>query len=138
VQPGVLAERRGVRFVSDIGYMGIRDGAFDAIFCIHVLEHALEDRLALAEIRRILKPGGTAIIMVPAHLGPETHEWGRPDPLFCYHVRDYSVHDFRRRLGGFRVEEITPSGLLDADGRERFQLHDSVIVYCCTKSDSLA
>jgi SAM-dependent methyltransferase len=137
MQPGALASFRGPRFASDIRSMGIRDGAFDAVFCIHVLEHVLEDRQAISEVRRILKPGGTAVIMVPAHLGPETHEWGRPDPLFCYHVRDYSIHDFKRRLEGFQVEEVTPGGLLDAGEREQFQLLDSAIVYCCTKPDSV-
>ena len=34
------------------------DGCFDAVICSHVLEHVADDRKALNELRRILKPGG--------------------------------------------------------------------------------
>jgi SAM-dependent methyltransferase len=135
LQPGALASFPGPRFASDIRNMGVRDGAFDAVFCIHVLEHVVEDRQALAEIQRILKPGGVAVIMVPGHFGPETLEWGRPDPMFCGHVRDYAMHDFKRRLEGFLVEEIAPGGLMGPDERGQFQVPDAAIVFCCTKQN---
>jgi 2-polyprenyl-3-methyl-5-hydroxy-6-metoxy-1,4-benzoquinol methylase len=45
--------------------MGFRDGAFDAIICIENLEHVADDERALAEFRRVLKPGGRIVISVP-------------------------------------------------------------------------
>jgi SAM-dependent methyltransferase len=41
------------------------DGSFDAIICSHVLEHVPDDRAAMRELRRILRPGGWAIVQVP-------------------------------------------------------------------------
>lgn len=39
--------------------------SFDAILCNHVLEHVMEDRRAMAELRRVLRPGGWAMLQVP-------------------------------------------------------------------------
>ena len=39
--------------------------SFDFLICNHVLEHVDDDRLALSEINRVLKPGGWAILMCP-------------------------------------------------------------------------
>lgn len=49
----------------DIMDMPFADGSFDAVLCSHVLEHVDDDRRALAEIRRVLRPGGWAILMSP-------------------------------------------------------------------------
>lgn len=38
-------------------------GAFDAIYCIEVLQHLPDTGLALAEMARVLKPGGTLLII---------------------------------------------------------------------------
>jgi SAM-dependent methyltransferase len=41
------------------------DSSFDVVMCNHVLEHVDDDRRALREIRRVLRPRGTAILMSP-------------------------------------------------------------------------
>ena len=38
----------------------------------HVLEHITDDRAAMRELRRILRPGGWAIVMVPIEHGRTT------------------------------------------------------------------
>ena len=43
----------------------LRDGAFDAVFCIETLEHVADETQALAELRRILRPGGHVVLTVP-------------------------------------------------------------------------
>ena len=50
------------------------DNAFDLVLSHEVLEHVSDDRLAAAEMVRVLKPGGRAVIFVPNRLYPfETH-----------------------------------------------------------------
>lgn len=49
----------------DIQKIGYPDASFDAIVCNHVLEHVDDDRRALAELYRVLKRGGWALLQVP-------------------------------------------------------------------------
>ncbi|HEU4587397.1 MAG TPA: methyltransferase domain-containing protein [Gemmatimonadales bacterium] len=41
------------------------DASFDAILCYHVLEHVDDDRRAMRQLRRVLRPGGWALFEVP-------------------------------------------------------------------------
>lgn len=51
-------------------------GSFRVVCMLDVLEHLEDDRLALGELRRVLSPGGTAVVTVPAH--PFLHSgWDR-------------------------------------------------------------
>ena len=50
------------------------DGAFDAVIAAEILEHIPGDAAAMAEIARVLRPGGTAAVTVPAWL-PERICW---------------------------------------------------------------
>jgi SAM-dependent methyltransferase len=100
----------------NIEAMDIGDGTYDCVVCSHVLEH-VDDRLALAEIHRVLRPGGIAIIMVPLIEGwARTYEnpsittavgrklhFGQSD-----HVRFFGA-DVRGRISsvGFELDEFT-------------------------------
>ena len=101
----------------DITAMTFGDGEFDAIVCNHVLEHLHDDRRAMTELFRVLKPGGFAILQVPfsanlaaTHEDPTVtspeereREFGQRD-----HVRIYAHDDYLARLvrAGFAVEEF--------------------------------
>jgi hypothetical protein len=43
----------------------VRSGSIDAFFALHVLNHVKDDGRALAEVARVLKPGGLACVTVP-------------------------------------------------------------------------
>lgn len=97
----------------DIQDIPLDDDTFDAILCSHVLEHVPDDRRAMRELRRVLKPGGWALVLVPIDSSrAETHEdpsiTSRADRRREYwqedHVRLYG-RDFARRLEeeGFAV-----------------------------------
>lgn len=56
--------------VSDLRSIGAASGAFDYLYSMGTIEHFREYRLAVAECRRVLKPGGRAIIGVPNRFDP--------------------------------------------------------------------
>jgi ubiquinone/menaquinone biosynthesis C-methylase UbiE len=50
------------------------DGTFDVVLLHEVLEHVTNDLATLREVRRVLRPGGRAVIFCPNRLYPfETH-----------------------------------------------------------------
>jgi SAM-dependent methyltransferase len=61
---GDLVHRADLRM--DLGRLPFADGIFDLLYCSHVLNMLPDDRPALAEIFRVLRPGGHALIQVPA------------------------------------------------------------------------
>ena len=126
----------------DIAAIPHPDDTFDAILCIHVLEHVPDDRAAMRELARVLKPGGWAIVMVPIALDrPETHE----DPSItdpaereraywqADHVRLYGA-DFPRRLreAGFEVNVDPWVRELDPQVRTRYGLFAQEDIYVCS------
>jgi SAM-dependent methyltransferase len=63
--------------VGDGCRMEFGDSSFDTVLAIQVLEHVFEPGRMVAEIGRVLRPGGTAILLVPQtgtmHLAPRWH-----------------------------------------------------------------
>jgi SAM-dependent methyltransferase len=59
-------------YVCDLQQIPVEDGRFDFIILTQVLEHVPEPRLVLAELHRVLKPGG--VMMCSAPLCYEEHE----------------------------------------------------------------
>ena len=129
----------------DITNIEYEDNVFDVIICNHVLEHIPDDRKAMAELYRVLKPGGWAILQVPISLSldrtledstittPEEREkiFGQED-----HVRIYAK-DYKDRLVlvGFRVKVDRFEGKgSDSDIRKYGLLRDENI-YVCSKPE---
>jgi SAM-dependent methyltransferase len=55
----------------DVTEIDLPDHSFDAVLCSHVLEHVTDDRAAMKELRRIVKPGGWAILDAPVEMDRE-------------------------------------------------------------------
>jgi len=70
-----------------------RDGSFDVVLALDVLEHIERDREALASLVRLARPGGYVVITVPAH----PILFGRHDRRFS-HVRRYSRNGLKEIL----------------------------------------
>lgn len=96
----------------DITSLPFSDKSFSTIICVHVLEHIPDDRKAMREIHRVLKPEGKAILQIP--FGEKTIEdiddGTEKDRSQKYgqgeHVRIYGLDDYLERLKetGFTVE----------------------------------
>ena len=65
-------------------------GTFDLITCLDVIEHTADDRTALSELRRVCKPGGWALLTVPAYQAL----WSTHDEA-NHHYRRYSRRTLR-------------------------------------------
>jgi glycosyltransferase involved in cell wall biosynthesis len=78
-------------------------GQFDTVVCLNVLEHVPDEDTALANLRRVLVPGGRALVLVPQ--GPWL--FGSLDRALD-HVKRYTPEDLRVALtsAGFEVETL--------------------------------
>lgn len=67
-----FAERRLrlAAVVADVRAIPFRAGAFDAVYSMGTIEHFAETEVALAEIARVVRPGGRAVIGVPNRHDP--------------------------------------------------------------------
>lgn len=86
------------------------DGSFDVVVCNHVLEHVPDDRRAMREVRRVLRPDGWAMLLVPDVQLPhtaETPDIDDPDEM----LRLYGQRDHVRRYGWDYLDRLRDSGL---------------------------
>ena len=99
----------------DIMSLPFPDESFDMIICNHVLEHVTDDRVAMRELHRVLRPDSPALLQVPIALAlQETFEdptaITEEDRILLFgqrdHVRLYAAEDYMARLEavGFRVD----------------------------------
>ncbi len=126
--------------ITDIPYPA---ESFDAILCSHVLEHVPDDRKAMSEMLRVLKPGGWAILQVPiAYDRKQTFEDSTivspEDRLKFYgqedHVRFYGL-DYAERLRavGFEVNVDGYVRELDSILSKKYALNLQEDIYLCSK-----
>jgi ubiquinone/menaquinone biosynthesis C-methylase UbiE len=94
--------------VADGQQLPFPDATFDRIIAAEVMEHIPDDEQAAAELARVLKPGGTIAITVPAWL-PEVVCWKLSDEYHAPkveggHVRIYTEGELRRKLAATGLE----------------------------------
>lgn len=122
----------------DIHQMPFPHGSFDVVLCNHVLEHVQDDIQAMREIRRVLRPGGWAILQVPFFHPVPDHTVEDPrivtpadrEKAFGQddHVRKYGK-DYRERIerSGLKAEALTFAAELDSP--ERFGVSKNEVLY---------
>jgi len=100
----------------DLQAIDLPDGCVDVMLCAHVLEHVPDTDKALAELRRVIAPGGHLLLQVPVlqgHTGaptePEFH--GDNTPVFWRFGFDLTA---RLRGRGFTTELLCTAQLADA------------------------
>jgi SAM-dependent methyltransferase len=122
-----LARRAGLdaRVVDDAAQLPFADGSFDAALCVEVLEHLFAPADAVAEIRRVLRPGGTLVASTPnaaywrlrADLlrgvwNPHGDERAIDEPWRDPHIRFFTPASLERMLrrAGFRTVAVGAHG----------------------------
>ncbi len=86
------------KVVTSVTAMSFDTASFDCVLCSEVLEHIPDDQKAVAELRRVLKPGGMLIVTVPY----QKRLWAEDDE-YVGHVRRYDPGELEQKLraGGF-------------------------------------
>jgi len=84
------------------------DAAFDRIIASEVAEHIEDDEAALAELFRVLRPGGVLAVTIPARL-PERICWALSDDYHAPnqpggHVRIYQRGELRSKMAAAGLE----------------------------------
>jgi hypothetical protein len=142
VGPGVMSH-------FDIQQTPFPDEVFDVVICNHVMEHVADDSVAMAEVYRVLKPGGWALLQVPVALALDhtiedptattesqrIERFGQED-----HVRLYSRADYIQRLkaSGFEVKVENYPIALGSAKVDRFGLVEEEEVFLCSKNSPRA
>jgi len=126
----------------DITDIALDPESVDLIICSHVLEHVQEDTKAMSELRRVLRPGGTALILGPVDYGrPATYEdrsiVSPKARLEAFeqndHVRIYGADfDDRLRAAGFQVDANHYAERLGQQAVVLYGLQGDEIIYVCT------
>ena len=129
---------------ADICDLPFKDNSYDVILCNHVLEHIPDDKKAMQELYRVLKPGGMGIFQIPQDLNRATtfaddsitDQKERAKIFGQYdHVRIYGRDYFDKlRSIGFIIIEEDYTKKLDAALVERYCLAKGEIIPVCYKN----
>lgn len=98
--------------VMDMHDLRFNDGVFDLVYASHVLEHALDIQRVIAEVARVVRPGGLVFAAFPVDFAPSGHDrvnlcsatqfmalfgdW-HPEPLLLTEGRGEALALFRLR-----------------------------------------
>jgi SAM-dependent methyltransferase len=128
---------------ADICDLPFKENEFDIVFCNHVLEHISNDKKAMQELYRVLKPGGFGIFQIPQDLSKAitfeddtiTDRKERAKLFGQYdHVRVYGRDYFDKlRSIGFKVDEVDYTKKITLNKIEKYCLMKNEILPVCYK-----
>jgi SAM-dependent methyltransferase len=122
--------------------MPFEDESFDFAICVHVFEHIPDDRKAMSEFFRVLRPGAEAVFQVPPSDLETTRE---DDEVTDPHEREvlFGQYDHVRLCGadypariaeaGFEVDRVDYAAHLDESVQRRYGLRAGEPFDLCVK-----
>lgn len=127
----------------DVQNLPFENSEYDIVICNHVLEHVPDDKKAMSEVLRVLKPGGFAIMQVPADFNrnttfednsitdrnERTRIFGQYD-----HLRVYGT-DYPERLksAGFCIDEPNYTEKISQADKVRYSLNIKEFMFALKK-----
>jgi SAM-dependent methyltransferase len=107
----LFCRRRGFTGLckADAAKLPFESSSFDIVTALDVIEHLDDDRVALRELLRVMRPGGVLVISVPAY----RFLWTYWDDILG-HRRRYTTRMMREAVTseGFRVRKVSYSNAL--------------------------
>ncbi len=126
----------------DITNIDYSENTFDIIYCSHVLEHVPDDRKAISEFWRTLKPNGLAVILVPITVSETIEDLTVTDPVQRENL--FGQHDHVRRYGpdvkqrfqevGFHITTFKTQDIAGLDEANWFGLPDNETIFLLKKN----
>ena len=113
------ADALGTAVNGDALALPFADGAFDRVIAAEVLEHVPAHEVAITELARVLRPGGTLAVTVPRWF-PERVCWALADEYHAPDVPDGHVRIYRRSELAWLV---TAAGLRPTGSHHAHALH---------------
>jgi SAM-dependent methyltransferase len=98
---------RGSYVAADGMHLPFKTGSFDHTICSEVLEHVANDRQALKELARVLKPSGQLIITFP-----HRKFYFAYDDHFVKHLRRYELFEMEDRLQAVGLRPVSIQKIL--------------------------
>jgi SAM-dependent methyltransferase len=115
LDPRAVAGQARETHVADMRALPFADDSFGSVLSVQSLEHVPDAERVVAEVVRVLRPGGTAVFVTPNRL-----TFGRPDEIVDpYHFVEYDPAQLRALLEpGFARVEL--HGLFGSERMEAF------------------
>ena len=113
------ADAVGAAVNGDALSLPFADASFDRVIAAEVLEHVAADAAAVAELARVLRPGGTLAVTVPSWF-PERVCWALAEEYHAPHVPDGHVRIYRRAQLAWL---LTAAGLRPTGSSHAHSLH---------------
>lgn len=89
LDPGALAGQDRETHAADMRALPLADGRFASVVSVQSIEHVPDPERVLAEVVRVLAPGGTAVFVTPNRL-----TFARPDEIIDpFHFREYDARE---------------------------------------------
>ena len=130
LDPGALAGQARETVVADMRALPFAGGSFASVLAVQSIEHVPDPERALAEVARVLAPGGVAVFVTPNRL-----TFARPDEIIDpYHFREYDPEALRALCAPF-FASVDVCGLFGSDrylelvGEERARLDRLLAAY---------
>lgn len=117
IDAGALEGQERETVVADMRHIPFGDSSFDSVLSVHSLEHVPDPATVVAEVSRVLAPGGTAVFVTPNRL-----TFGRPDEIIDpFHFIEFDANQLHE-LCSAGFSEVSVRGIFGSD--RYMSIHD--------------